>query len=93
MRLDEAVAYVRRSRGTRRRPTVGWASLTPTELDVVRCVVDGLNNPEIGSRLFMSRGTVKTHLSHVFAKLGVTNRTELAMFAGARLAATESART
>jgi DNA-binding NarL/FixJ family response regulator len=44
-------------------------------------VVDGLTNPEIGTRLLMSRGTVKTHLSHVFAKLGVANRTELATLA------------
>jgi predicted ATPase/DNA-binding CsgD family transcriptional regulator len=84
--LDEAVAYARRSRGTRRRPATGWASLTPTELDVVRLVADGLSNPEIGGRLFMSRGTVKTHLSHVYAKLGVANRTELATLASPRLA-------
>ncbi|MGH2370491.1 MAG: response regulator transcription factor, partial [Chloroflexota bacterium] len=84
--LDEAVAYVRRSRGPRRRPSTGWGSLTPTELEVVRLVVEGLNNPAIGSRLFMSRGTVKTHLSHVYAKLGVANRTELATVATARLA-------
>jgi len=79
--LDDAVALVRRARGTRGRPSRGWASLTPTELDVVRAVVDGLTNPEIGARLFMSRGTVKTHLSHVYAKLGVANRTELASVA------------
>ncbi|HEX5881526.1 MAG TPA: LuxR C-terminal-related transcriptional regulator [Actinomycetota bacterium] len=84
--LDQAVTYVRRSRGARRRPATGWASLTPTELDVVRLVVDGLSNPEIGSHLFMSRGTVKTHLSHVYAKLGVANRTELATLAAPRLA-------
>ena len=84
--LDEAVAYARRSRGARRRAATGWASLTPTELDVVRLVVDGLSNPEVGSRLFMSRGTVKTHLSHVYAKLGVANRTELATVATPRLA-------
>jgi predicted ATPase/DNA-binding CsgD family transcriptional regulator/class 3 adenylate cyclase len=83
--LDEAVAYVRRSRGARRRPTTGWGSLTPTELDVVRLVVEGLNNPEIGKRLFMSRSTVKTHLSHVYAKLGVANRTELATVTAAHL--------
>jgi predicted ATPase/DNA-binding CsgD family transcriptional regulator len=84
--LDEVVAYVRRARGARRRPSTGWASLTPTELDVVRLVVEGLNNPEIGNRLFMGRGTVKTHLSHVYAKLGISNRTELARLATARLA-------
>lgn len=60
--------------------------MTPTELDVVRLVVDGLSNPEIGARLFISRGTVKTHLSHVYAKVGVANRTELATFAAPRLA-------
>jgi predicted ATPase/DNA-binding CsgD family transcriptional regulator len=90
--LDEAVAYVRRSRGARRRPATGWASLTPTELEVVRLVVDGRNNPEIGGRLFMSRGTVKTHLSHVYAKLGVANRTELATLATPRLARTDDSR-
>jgi predicted ATPase/DNA-binding CsgD family transcriptional regulator len=76
--LDQAVAYARRARGRRGRPSTGWASLTPTELDVVRLVADGLTNPQIGARLFMSRGTVKTHLSHIFTKLGTTNRTELA---------------
>ena len=49
-------------------------------------MVDGLSTPEIGSRLFVSRGTVKTHLSHVYAKLGVANRTELATLATPRLA-------
>jgi predicted ATPase/DNA-binding NarL/FixJ family response regulator len=83
--LDEAVAYARRTRGPRGRPTTGWASLTPTELDVVRLVVDGLSNPEIGTKLFMGRGTVKTHLSHVFAKLDVANRTELATLAAGHL--------
>jgi predicted ATPase/DNA-binding CsgD family transcriptional regulator len=76
--LDEAVAYVRRTRGSRGRPSSGWASLTPTEEQVVALAVEGLSNPEIGERLFMSRGTVKTHLAHVYSKLGVANRTELA---------------
>jgi predicted ATPase/DNA-binding CsgD family transcriptional regulator len=76
--LAEAVALARRGRGSRRRPRHGWESLTPAELDVVRLVAEGLSNPEIGARLFMSRSTVKTHLSHVYAKLGVANRTELA---------------
>jgi DNA-binding CsgD family transcriptional regulator/tetratricopeptide (TPR) repeat protein len=76
--LDEAVAYARRARGRRSRPSTGWASLTPTEREVVRLVADGLTNPQIGARLFISRGTVKTHLSHIFTKLGAANRTELA---------------
>lgn len=73
-----AVAYVRRSWGPRRRPGSGWGALTPTELQVVRLAVEGLNNPQIGAKLYMSRSTVKTHLSHAFAKVGVANRTELA---------------
>jgi DNA-binding CsgD family transcriptional regulator len=84
--LDDVVAFVRRTRGQRGRPATGWASLTPTELEVVRLVAQGLNNPDIGAKLFMSRATVKTHMSHVFTKLGVTNRTELATIAALRLA-------
>ena len=80
--LDDVVAYARRARGARARPSTGWASLTPTELDVVSLVAEGLTNPEIGARLFISRATVKTHLSHVYAKLDVSNRTELAALAG-----------
>jgi predicted ATPase/class 3 adenylate cyclase/DNA-binding CsgD family transcriptional regulator len=82
--LDDAVAYAARARGARGRPSFGWASLTPTELAVIRLVVEGLTNPEIGERLFISRATVKTHLSHVYNKLGVANRTELATFANAQ---------
>jgi len=52
----------------------------------VRLVADGLSNPEIGSRVFMSRGTVKTHLGHVLTKLDVSNRTELAKVATQHLA-------
>lgn len=85
MTLDEAVAYVRRTRGARSRPAGGWGSLTPTELEVVRLAVEGLNNPQIGARLLMSRSTVKTHLSHVYAQLAVANRTELAALAAAHL--------
>lgn len=73
-----AVAYATRGRGPRGRPSAGWPSLTPTELDVVALVSEGLTNPQIAERLFMSRATVKTHLSHVFDKLGVSNRAELA---------------
>ncbi len=75
------MTYVRRARGERGRPAAGWGSLTPTERRVVDLVVDGLTNPEIAERLFMSRGTVKAHLAHVFTKLGVSNRSELAAVA------------
>ena len=76
--MEEAVAYARRGRGERKRPSAGWASLTPTERRVVELVAQGLRNSEIGERLFVAPSTVKTHLGHVFAKLGVANRAELA---------------
>jgi DNA-binding CsgD family transcriptional regulator len=74
----EAAAYARRARGERGRPQHGWASLTPTETQVVALVAEGLTNPEIAERLLMGRATVKTHLAHVFTKLGVHTRAELA---------------
>jgi DNA-binding CsgD family transcriptional regulator len=76
--LDQAVEYTRRARGRRARPAAGWSSLTPTECEVVRLVAEGLTNPQIGARLLMSRGTVKTHLSHIFTKLDTTTRAQLA---------------
>ncbi|MDQ4009115.1 MAG: LuxR C-terminal-related transcriptional regulator [Actinomycetota bacterium] len=82
--VDEAVAYVSRARGERKRPSSGWASLTPTEIEVVKLVAKGLTNPEVGERLFIGRGTVKTHLAHVFAKLGIATRSELAAEAARR---------
>ena len=76
--IGEAVAYASRARGERKRPSSGWGSLTPTELEVVKLVAKGLTNPEIGERLFIGRGTVKTHLAHVFTKLDLGTRSELA---------------
>ncbi|HUR76990.1 MAG TPA: LuxR C-terminal-related transcriptional regulator [Acidimicrobiales bacterium] len=86
MDTKEAVAYARRGRGTRRKASSGWSSLTATELEVVRLVADGLRNAEIAERLFMSTVTAKSHVAHVFAKLGVSNRAELAAYAIPRLA-------
>ena len=75
---DEAIAYAQRGRGERKRPTSGWASLTPTERDVVRLVSEGLANKDIATRLFVSPRTVQTHLTHVYTKLGLTSRVQLA---------------
>jgi predicted ATPase/class 3 adenylate cyclase/DNA-binding CsgD family transcriptional regulator len=81
---DDAVAWVRRARGSRKRPSGGWESLTPTELDVVRLAAVGLTNAEIAARMFIAPGTVKVHLSHVYTKLGVRNRAELTRAAHSR---------
>jgi DNA-binding CsgD family transcriptional regulator len=75
---DEAIAYAQRGRGERKRPSTGWESLTPTELDVVQLVGKGLPNKDIATRLFVSPRTVQSHLRHVYNKLGLTSRVQLA---------------
>jgi predicted ATPase/DNA-binding CsgD family transcriptional regulator len=76
--LADAIGYARRGRGRRDRPAEGWASLTPAELHVAGLAASGLSNPQIASRLFVSRATVKMHLSSIYVKVRVANRTELA---------------
>ncbi len=72
-------AGIRRGRrGSRRRPRIGWDSLTPAERTVASLVAEGLSNPQIGQRLYISGRTVQTHLAHVFAKLDITARAQLA---------------
>ncbi len=84
MSWTEAVSYAQRGRGSRRRPTSGWPSLTPTEDQVVGLVAAGLSNKEVSARLFMAVPTVKSHLTHVFAKLGLASRGELIAAAASR---------
>jgi predicted ATPase/DNA-binding CsgD family transcriptional regulator len=86
--LDEAIEWVRRARGSRKRPSGGWEALTPTELRVVELVAEGLTNPQVAERMFISRATVKAHLGHIFHKLDVSSRSELAAAAARRGSAT-----
>jgi pimeloyl-ACP methyl ester carboxylesterase/DNA-binding CsgD family transcriptional regulator len=60
---------------------VGWPALTEGELRVVALAAEGHTNAEIATQLFLSRHTVETHLKHVFVKLGLRSRTELAVLA------------
>jgi DNA-binding CsgD family transcriptional regulator len=76
-RLRQA-GICRGRRGTRRRPKSGWDSLTATERQVVGLVAEGLSNPEIGERMFLSRRTIQTHVSHALAKVQLGSRVELA---------------
>jgi DNA-binding CsgD family transcriptional regulator len=64
-----------------RRPATGWEALTNAERRVAELVAEGLGNREVAERLFLSRYTVETHVKHVFAKLGVASRAELAALA------------
>lgn len=76
--LEGIIGLISRMRGKRARPLTGWASLTPTERRVVSLATLGHSNPEIAKRMFVARGTVKVHLSHIFEKLDVKSRTQLA---------------
>jgi two-component system, NarL family, nitrate/nitrite response regulator NarL len=55
--------------------------LTPRELEVVGCIVEGCSNRDIAKQFSISEETVKRHLSNIFDKTGVSTRLELALFA------------
>ncbi|MEY9928567.1 DNA-binding CsgD family transcriptional regulator [Catenulispora sp. GP43] len=73
-----------RDLGIRRRlvvkepATTGWAAMTGAEESVAKLVAEGLTNREVAERLYLSPHTVNSHLRHVFAKLGIKSRVELA---------------
>jgi DNA-binding CsgD family transcriptional regulator len=80
-----------RAHGIRRGPHAkhrqarsGWDSLTPAETKIAALVEGGLTNPEIAARLFLSRRTVATHVSHILKKLDVHSRTDIAREAALR---------
>jgi DNA-binding NarL/FixJ family response regulator len=56
-------------------------ALTPREIEIVRMVAAGLRNKEIGDGLSISEGTVKIHLHHIYEKLRLEGRLELALYA------------
>ena len=83
-----------RAHGIRRGPHAkhrqaqsGWDSLTPAETKIAALVEGGLSNPEIAARLFLSRRTVATHVSHILKKLDVHSRTDIAREAALRTTA------
>jgi DNA-binding NarL/FixJ family response regulator len=55
--------------------------LTRREVDVLVLLTRGFSNPQIATELTISRKTVSSHLEHIYTKLGVTTRTEAALFA------------
>jgi DNA-binding NarL/FixJ family response regulator len=78
----EAVNAVLGAAGYRiRRRAELPAGLTPREAEVVVRLARGLSNPQIAADLTVSRKTVSSHLEHIYTKLGVSTRTEAALFA------------
>jgi DNA-binding CsgD family transcriptional regulator len=76
---DRAQAELRATGETAHKREPGTSSeLTPQELQVARLVGEGLSNKEVAAGLFLSPRTIDAHLRSVFAKLGVTSRTQLA---------------
>lgn len=75
---DEAAGLRRLEEERRRRRAFG---LTPRELEIVRMVAAGSSNKEIAEKLSIGENTVKSHMTHIFNKLGASSRIELALFA------------
>jgi DNA-binding NarL/FixJ family response regulator len=69
---------MKQAAATPERKTYG---LTPRELDVVTCIVEGCSNKDVAKQFAISEETVKRHLSNIFDKTGVSTRLELALFA------------
>jgi DNA-binding NarL/FixJ family response regulator len=69
----------------RRRSAVDFEipadELSLRELDIVRLIADGLSNKEISARLYLSEKTIKNHTARIFAKFGVSARTQVAVYA------------
>lgn len=78
-RVSQTAGGLRRLETARRRSRA--FGLTRREIDIVRAVIDGYTNKEIAHRSSISENTVKSHLAHIFNKLGASNRVELALFA------------
>ncbi len=68
------------------RPAFGWGSLTETEQRIAYLVAQGLSNRQVAGQVFLSTHTVAFHLRHIFWKLEVTSRVQLARLAAERAA-------
>ncbi|HEX2068941.1 MAG TPA: LuxR C-terminal-related transcriptional regulator [Actinomycetota bacterium] len=91
--FDEALSLLtRRRRSVTRAVVSGWASLTPSEVAVAREIAAGRTTSEIAARLSVSPTTVKTHIAHVFDKLGVRTRAAVAALAAQQVNSAEAER-
>jgi DNA-binding CsgD family transcriptional regulator len=76
---ERARAELRASGETaRRRDPSTLSQLTPQELQIARCVAEGMSNKQVAAQLFLSPRTIDSHLRNIFSKLAITSRTQLA---------------
>jgi len=78
-RVQDIVQHLRTA-GRQSEPAPA-SMLTRRELQIVSAIVEGASNKDIGQQFNLSEQTVKNHLSHIFDKVGVSNRLELALYA------------
>ena len=76
--VDRARQELRASRETQHSGPGAWMQLTEQELQIAHMAAEGLTNREIGQRLYLSPRTVGSHLYHIFPKLGIATRAQLA---------------
>jgi two-component system, NarL family, nitrate/nitrite response regulator NarL len=80
-RVLDIVQHLRAVAHKAEAPAAPAQMLTRRELQIVAAVVEGASNRDIGQQFNLSEQTVKNHLSHIFDKVGVSNRLELALYA------------
>jgi DNA-binding NarL/FixJ family response regulator len=80
-RVHDIVEHLRAATSAANAPATPAQMLTRRETQIIAAIVEGASNKEIGLRFDLSEQTVKNHLSHIFDKLGVSNRLELALYA------------
>ena len=86
MGVQRAEAVLRRLGVRLPRRERGAGTLSPREVEVADLVAEGLSNPAIARRLYVSRATVASHVGHILVKLGFSSRAQIAAWAAQRRA-------
>jgi len=79
---DESLRVLLEETGAISKPPVKVSGVTDREQEIIQCICQGLRNREIARRLDLSEHTVKSHLSHIFSKLHIRNRSKLITLVG-----------
>jgi DNA-binding NarL/FixJ family response regulator len=70
--------------GVQRQRRAAASPLSERELEVAQLIAEGLSNPAIAARLYLSRPTVASHVSHILTKLGFSSRSQIAAWVSAQ---------